>query len=234
MSVLPFQIYITSSHIHPGQFCPIQGGDPARVGVAMTDLSTGLYAHGAILAALLQRYRTGRGQRIECSLLSSQVGSCSTHEVVSQTSSTCEIVWPTSGCPTLDNTVWYYNIYINLCKSLLLISCCVSQVALMSHLAANYLTIGMEAQRQGTAHPSIAPYQVHKSVSSSITVQITVSVSWTCLASNIALWLWQSCDIKMILIYHRLDTKHTELHIPNFIIPWITNTLHTIDVDSAL
>jgi len=45
-----------------------------RVGVAMTDLSTGLYAHGAIMAALLDRQRTGNGQRIQCNLLSSQVG----------------------------------------------------------------------------------------------------------------------------------------------------------------
>jgi crotonobetainyl-CoA:carnitine CoA-transferase CaiB-like acyl-CoA transferase len=40
----------------------------------MTDLATGLYAHGAIMAALLQRYRTGRGAHIDCNLLSSQVG----------------------------------------------------------------------------------------------------------------------------------------------------------------
>jgi len=32
-----------------------QKGDPCKVGVAMTDLATGLYAHGAILAAVLQR-----------------------------------------------------------------------------------------------------------------------------------------------------------------------------------
>ena len=39
----------------------------------MTDLSTGLYAKGAILAGLLQRQQTGHGQWIQCSLLSSQV-----------------------------------------------------------------------------------------------------------------------------------------------------------------
>ena len=32
-------------------------GEPCKVGVAMTDLATGLYAHGAIMAALLQRYK---------------------------------------------------------------------------------------------------------------------------------------------------------------------------------
>ena len=40
----------------------------------MTDLMTALYAHGAILAALLQRGKTGRGQKIDCNLLSTQVG----------------------------------------------------------------------------------------------------------------------------------------------------------------
>ena len=39
----------------------------------MTDLSTGLYAHGAIMAALLHRKETGRGQKIDCNLLSTQV-----------------------------------------------------------------------------------------------------------------------------------------------------------------
>jgi succinate---hydroxymethylglutarate CoA-transferase len=50
-----------------------QDGPPAKVGVAMTDLATGLYAHGAILAALYQRTRTGRGQKIDVNLLSTQV-----------------------------------------------------------------------------------------------------------------------------------------------------------------
>ncbi|KAG8825424.1 hypothetical protein FRC17_008650 [Serendipita sp. 399] len=36
-------------------------GPPAKVGVAATDVATGLYAHGAILAALLSRQQTGRG-----------------------------------------------------------------------------------------------------------------------------------------------------------------------------
>ncbi|KAG9070577.1 hypothetical protein KI688_008115 [Linnemannia hyalina] len=48
-------------------------GPPVKVGVAVTDLTTGLYAHGGILAALLARHRTGRGQHIDCSLLESQV-----------------------------------------------------------------------------------------------------------------------------------------------------------------
>ena len=50
-----------------------QDGDPARVGVAITDITTGLYAHGAILAALIQRQQTAAGQHIDCNLLSTQV-----------------------------------------------------------------------------------------------------------------------------------------------------------------
>ncbi|XP_077772657.1 succinyl-CoA:glutarate CoA-transferase isoform X7 [Podarcis muralis] len=48
-------------------------GEPVRPGVAMTDLATGLYAYGAIMAGLLQRYKTGKGMHIDCNLLSSQV-----------------------------------------------------------------------------------------------------------------------------------------------------------------
>ncbi|KAG7524955.1 succinate-hydroxymethylglutarate CoA-transferase isoform X1 [Solea senegalensis] len=55
-----------------------QGGEPVRPGVAMTDLATGLYAHGAVMAALLHRHKTGGGVHIDCNLLSSQV-SCLSH-----------------------------------------------------------------------------------------------------------------------------------------------------------
>lgn len=55
-----------------------EDGEPVRPGVAMTDLATGLYAHGAVMAALLQRHKTGRGVHIDCNLLSSQV-SCLSH-----------------------------------------------------------------------------------------------------------------------------------------------------------
>uniref|UniRef100_A0A8C1S962 Succinyl-CoA:glutarate-CoA transferase n=2 Tax=Cyprinus carpio TaxID=7962 RepID=A0A8C1S962_CYPCA len=82
-----------------------EDGDPVRPGVAMTDLATGLYTQGAVMAALLQRQKTGRGLHIDCNLLS-------------------------------------------------------SQVACLTHIAANYLNAGIEAKRWGTAHGSIVPYQV--------------------------------------------------------------------------
>uniref|UniRef100_A0A8C1SAS3 Succinyl-CoA:glutarate-CoA transferase n=1 Tax=Cyprinus carpio TaxID=7962 RepID=A0A8C1SAS3_CYPCA len=84
-----------------------EDGDPVRPGVAMTDLATGLYTQGAVMAALLQRQKTGRGLHIDCNLLS-------------------------------------------------------SQVACLTHIAANYLNAGIEAKRWGTAHGSIVPYQGFK------------------------------------------------------------------------
>ncbi|XP_053782072.1 succinate--hydroxymethylglutarate CoA-transferase isoform X3 [Desmodus rotundus] len=84
-----------------------ENGDPVRPGVAMTDLATGLYAYGAIMAGLIQRYRTGKGLFIDCNLLS-------------------------------------------------------SQVACLTHVAANYLIAQKEAERWGTAHGSIVPYQAFK------------------------------------------------------------------------
>ncbi|XP_076429066.1 succinyl-CoA:glutarate CoA-transferase isoform X4 [Peromyscus maniculatus bairdii] len=50
-----------------------ENGEPVRPGVAMTDLATGLFAYGAIMAGLIRRYRTGKGLFIDCNLLSSQV-----------------------------------------------------------------------------------------------------------------------------------------------------------------
>jgi crotonobetainyl-CoA:carnitine CoA-transferase CaiB-like acyl-CoA transferase len=45
------------------------GSAPQKIGVAMVDLSTGLYAAIAVLAALVQRSRTNRGQYIDLALL---------------------------------------------------------------------------------------------------------------------------------------------------------------------
>src|SRR5882762_7350602 len=46
---------------------------PSKVGVAVTDISTGLYTHGAIMAALISRQKTGKGVWIDCNLFESQV-----------------------------------------------------------------------------------------------------------------------------------------------------------------
>ncbi len=44
-------------------------GPPVKVGVALIDVITALYAHGAILAALHDRARTGAGQHLDLSLM---------------------------------------------------------------------------------------------------------------------------------------------------------------------
>ncbi|KAF7296454.1 CaiB/baiF CoA-transferase family protein C7orf10 [Mycena chlorophos] len=48
---------------------------PSKVGVAATDIATGLHAHGAIMAALLSRQKTGEGVWIDCNLFR-DAGSC--------------------------------------------------------------------------------------------------------------------------------------------------------------
>ncbi|MPZ59817.1 MAG: CoA transferase [Propionibacteriales bacterium] len=54
-------------------------GDPMRVGVAIIDIATGLYALSGILAALHARERDGRGQRLDLSLLSTGIASLPNH-----------------------------------------------------------------------------------------------------------------------------------------------------------
>ncbi|MBV8237935.1 MAG: CoA transferase [Sphingomonas sp.] len=59
-----------------GGFMSITGeehGGPLRAGVAMADLSTGMYATVSILAALRHAERTGEGQQIDVSLLDTQI-----------------------------------------------------------------------------------------------------------------------------------------------------------------
>jgi succinate--hydroxymethylglutarate CoA-transferase len=82
-------------------------GEPVKVGVAITDLTTGLYTKGAILAALFAREKTGKGQRIDVSLLECQVAS-------------------------------------------------------LANIGSNFLIGGKEAQRMGTQHGAIVPYQSFK------------------------------------------------------------------------
>jgi len=77
---------------------------PVKVGVAITDLTTGMYAYSAVLAALIGRQKTGKGVHIDASLFDSQIAS-------------------------------------------------------LANIGSNWLIAGQEAERQGTAHPSIVPYQ---------------------------------------------------------------------------
>lgn len=54
-------------------------GDPMRVGIALSDLMSGMNAAYAILAATIHRMRTGVGQYIDTSLLSGQLAMMSYH-----------------------------------------------------------------------------------------------------------------------------------------------------------
>jgi formyl-CoA transferase len=48
-------------------------GEPYKVGVAVADINAGLFACNAILAALIENQRSGKGQRIDISLFDSQL-----------------------------------------------------------------------------------------------------------------------------------------------------------------
>ncbi len=47
--------------------------EPSKAGCSIADIAAGMYAYSGILAALLARGRTGRGQRIDVSMLESMV-----------------------------------------------------------------------------------------------------------------------------------------------------------------
>ncbi|ANB13564.1 hypothetical protein AWJ20_1860 [Sugiyamaella lignohabitans] len=80
-------------------------GPPVKVGVAVTDLTTGLYAANSIMASLIHRSVSGRGQHLDICL---------------------------SDC----------------------------QLATLANIASSVLVSGQPDEgRQGTAHPSICPYQ---------------------------------------------------------------------------
>lgn len=56
-------------------FLSVTGSDaePAKAGCSIADIAAGMYAYSSILAALLQRGKTGKGSRIDVSMLESMV-----------------------------------------------------------------------------------------------------------------------------------------------------------------
>lgn len=52
-------------------------GPPVKVGVAVTDLTTGMYAANSILAAIIERARSGQGQHLDVCLSDCQVATLS-------------------------------------------------------------------------------------------------------------------------------------------------------------
>jgi crotonobetainyl-CoA:carnitine CoA-transferase CaiB-like acyl-CoA transferase len=51
----------------------VPGSEPQKIGVALVDILTGLYATNGILAAVQHRHRTGRGQHIDLALFDTAV-----------------------------------------------------------------------------------------------------------------------------------------------------------------
>jgi len=105
-------------------------GNPCKVGVAITDVLTGVYASGAITSALLWRARSGRGQHIDCSLLDVQVSALanigSNYLVAGQEASRWgtahESIIPYQVFPTKDRPIAIAvandKLWVNFCKLL--------------------------------------------------------------------------------------------------------------------
>lgn len=62
-----------------GERDELPGGGPQKCGVPIADIMTGMYASVAIVAALRERDRSGRGQHIDMSLLDTQVAWLANH-----------------------------------------------------------------------------------------------------------------------------------------------------------
>ena len=93
-------------------------GLPMKVGVAVGDIQAGLHAAIAILAAVHERDRSGKGQWLDVALLDCQV-------------------WG------------------------------------MINFSSNYLNAGIVSGRNGTAHPSVVPYQVFESRDGHVILGVT-------------------------------------------------------------
>ncbi|MHB8948558.1 MAG: CaiB/BaiF CoA transferase family protein [Rhodoferax sp.] len=89
------------------------GGGPMRVGVAVIDIFTGVYATSAILAALEVRNRTGAGQHIDMALLdvgmavlgNQAAGYLNTGDVPKRQGNTHPSLAPYQTFPTLDGSM---------------------------------------------------------------------------------------------------------------------------------
>ena len=68
LSNLPGYDFILQAESGLMSICGPTDGDPTKYGVAIVDLTTGMMAANAIQAALIARFRTGKGQAVEVSL----------------------------------------------------------------------------------------------------------------------------------------------------------------------
>ena len=96
-----------------GRADSVSGGGPQRVGVALTDVFTGVYATTAILAALEVRNRTGVGQQIDMALLdvgmailaNQAAGFLNTGQVPQRQGNSHPSLAPYQDFPTLDGSM---------------------------------------------------------------------------------------------------------------------------------
>lgn len=96
-----------------GERDDLPGGGPQKSGVAVADVGSGLYAAIAILGALNQRHRTGRGQVIDIALLDVQVFNMANQSLAYLVSGNSPVrmgnghavVVPYQGFPTADGNV---------------------------------------------------------------------------------------------------------------------------------
>ena len=98
-------------------------GSPAKAGMSIADLTTGMFAVYGILSALYSASKTGKGQFLDVSLLD-------------------------------------------------------GQITLLNHLATGYMATGKPAQRMGSAHPSIVPYQSFKTKDMDIILAVANDGLW--------------------------------------------------------
>ncbi|HYW59995.1 MAG TPA: CoA transferase [Xanthobacteraceae bacterium] len=70
---LPGYDFILQAESGLMSICGSEDGGPAKYGVAIVDVCTGMLACNAILAALNARHRTGKGQKVEVSLYESSL-----------------------------------------------------------------------------------------------------------------------------------------------------------------
>ncbi|KAL2678474.1 hypothetical protein Neosp_009220 [[Neocosmospora] mangrovei] len=109
-----------------------RNGPPVRPGLGIVDMSTGLYLHGAILAALHARDRDGEGQKVDASLFE-------------------------------------------------------TQISLLTNVGLSWLNLGVEAQRWGCQHPSIAPYDAFKTKDSYLVCGATNDAQFAALCRLVGL-----------------------------------------------
>lgn len=96
---------------------------PAKAGMSLADLTSGLFAVYGVLSAIIAREKTGEGQFIDLGLLD-------------------------------------------------------GQVALLNYVATSYFASGQVPGRMGSAHPSIAPYQVFETQDQSIIIAVANDALW--------------------------------------------------------